>query len=124
MAGTVKPEQVGHGTRRALLAVWFIVLIPGGIGDLLFNPHRVATSIALVTLGAIVLATSRRWPRALGPVSVVLAIVLIADDLFDSRGVWGTISLVADIALALTAIADLWLGGGRGLRSGAVLPQR
>jgi len=107
-----------------LLAAWFIVRVPGGLGDLVLNPHRVATAIALVTLAAMVLATSWRWPRALGLVSVVLAVALIVDDLFDGRGVWGAISFVLDLVLALTAIADLWFGVGRGLRSGALLPSR
>ncbi len=95
-----------------MLAVWIVVLVPGGIGDLIFNPHRVATAVGLAVLVAIVFTTAWQWPSALAIVSLVLAAALIADDLFDGTGVWGRLSLLADLALAGTAAAALWVGGG------------
>ncbi len=94
-----------------MLVAWVIILVPGGIGDLIFNPHRVATEIGLAVLGAIVFTTAWRWPRALAVVSLVLAAVLIADNLFNGAGVWGRVGLLADLALAGTAAAARWVGG-------------
>ncbi len=120
---TAKHPTASRWTRKALLAAWLIVLVPGGIGDLIVNRHRAATATALVVLGAVVLATSWRWPRALAPLSLVLAALLIADDLFDGTGVWGTVSLLADLTVAITAIADLWAGSVTRPWKGAALPR-
>ncbi len=106
-----------------MLVAWVIVLVPGGIGDLIFNPHRIATVIGLVVVGAIVFTTAWRWPRALALVSLVLATALIADDLLDGTGVWGRVSLLADLALAGTAAAAWWVGGVRRAASGAASRQ-
>ncbi len=121
---SAKHPTAGRWTRKALLAAWFIVLVPGGIGDLIVNPHRAATATALVVLGAVVLATSWRWLRALASVSLVLAALLIADDLFDGTGIWGTISLLADLGVAVSAIANLWAAGVARPWKAAALPRQ
>ena len=124
MPFAVKRPGTDRWARTALLVAWAIILIPGDIGDLIFNPHRVATVIGLAVVGAIVFTTAWRWPRALAIVSLVLVAALIADDLFDGTGVWGRVSLLADLALAGTAAAALWVGCDRSMAaSGAVLRQ-
>ncbi len=107
-----------------MLVAWAIVLVPGGIGDLLFNPHRIATLIGLAVVGAIVLTTAWRWPRALAIVTLVLAAGLIADDLLDGTGVWGRVSLLADLALAGTGAAAWWLGGVQSTAADGAAPRR
>ncbi len=107
-----------------MLVAWAIILVPGGIGDLIFNPHRVATVIGLAVVGAIVFTTAWRWPRALAIVSLVLAAALIADDLFDGTGMWGRVSLLADLALAGTAAAAWWVGGVRRTATGGAVSRQ
>lgn len=97
-----------HGpatTRRILLWVWFAVLVPGGILDLLVLPHAAQTAGALVLLAAVVTITARRWPRALGAVSAVLAVLLLVDDGLEGCDGWGIVSLLADATLLVVALA-------------------
>ncbi len=56
-----------------MLVAWVVILVPGGIGDLIFTPHRVATVIGLAVVAAIVFTTAWRWPRVLAIVRLVLA---------------------------------------------------
>lgn len=92
-------------TRRILLWVWFIVLVPGGIVDLMVLPHRAATAATLVILATIVTVTARRWPRALGVVSVVFAGLLLVDDGLEGCDGWGILTLIADAVLLVVALA-------------------
>lgn len=75
-----------HPARKVVLAPWGVVLIPGGIGDLVLNPHRLATVVTLLILAAIVGTIAWRWPRAVAPVTVALGILLLIDDLHEGRG--------------------------------------
>ena len=92
-------------TRRILLSVWFLVLVPGGILDLIVNPHPAETTGALVLLAAVVSVTAWRWPRALGAISAALAILLLVDDGLEGCDGWGIVSLIADATLLVVALA-------------------
>jgi hypothetical protein len=92
-------------TRRILLWMWFVVLVPGGILDLIVNPHPALTAGALVLLAGVVSITAQRWPRALGTISTVLAILLLVDDGLEGCDGWGIVSLIADATLLVVAVA-------------------
>jgi hypothetical protein len=92
-------------TRRILLWTWFVVLVPGGILDLIVNPHPALTAGALILLAGVVTVTAQRRPRALGTVSAALAVLLLIDDGLEGCDGWGLVTLIADAALLVVAVA-------------------
>jgi xanthine/CO dehydrogenase XdhC/CoxF family maturation factor len=91
-------------TYPVLLVAWAVILVPGGVVDLVLNPHRAATAATVVILGGVVVASAIWWTSAIGAVTAVLASLLLVDDAFEARGWWGGVSIAADVALLIVAL--------------------